>query len=109
MEDFTYKCDDCCACCMFWNPARYDPSLVDEFGICKHLDLKAKRCTIYKERPLFCRVNEWYDVVNKQNSISYEEFIRQVHMGCDILKTMEEKGYEVLLNEQTARRRSQES
>ena len=82
---------------MFWNPARYDPNLVNELGICKHLDLKEKKCLIYDHRPVFCRTNEWYYIENEKNPIEYNEFIRQVKMGCDILKKMEGESYEILL------------
>lgn len=109
MEDFTYKCENCCACCMFWNPARYDPNIVNDLGICKHLDLQNKKCLIYENRPIFCRVNEWYHIICKENYIEYDKFIRQVKMGCDILKKMEGESYEILLVSSLASQSSKES
>ena len=62
-------------------------------GVCKYFDVSTKLCTIYKERPLKCRVEEGYDVYFKD--IPYTEYLEQTYAGCvllqDKLKEKEQK------------------
>lgn len=102
--EFEYKCENCGACCRFWNPAKYDPTIVDKNGNCKYLDLNTKKCTIYDNRPIFCRIEAWYHAnedINK--NYSYEEFIRQQKIGCDILIKLKETEDEILFIRSSAK------
>ena len=108
--EFVYKCENCGACCRFWNPAHYDANIVDEHGNCIYLDLNTNKCTIYAERPMFCRVNEWYYAQPEINqNQSYEDYIFQQKIGCDILIRMKEIEDEVLSFGSLANGNSQES
>ncbi len=82
--DFQYKCQDCGECCKNWNPARFDPNIVDKNGICIYLDQKTNLCTIYETRPDFCRDDVWYELQYK-DIISLEEYLRDLTMGCRAL------------------------
>ena len=44
-------------------------------GVCKYLDESTNLCTIYDERPIFCRVDELYEK-NLSEVMSREEFYR---------------------------------
>ena len=85
--EFTYKCENCGECCKNWNPARYDKNIVDKNGVCKYLDVNTNLCTIYDTRPDFCRVDVQYEKYLK-DKINWEEYIRLIKLGCDILRGM---------------------
>jgi Fe-S-cluster containining protein len=94
--EYTYKCEDCGACCRFGNTARFDPSMVDEHGNCKNLDMETKLCKDYENRPDFCNVNKWYEVNFKDKGVSYEDYIKDQREGCDVMRKLREKENEIL-------------
>ena len=79
----SWSCiENCGACCRFDLNERdnltnkltnEDLILIDSMslkdGWCKYLDKKNKRCTIYGNRPRFCRVNEF--------STSFKEYFKK--------------------------------
>ena len=68
-----FVCTCCGACCMqlpLFGPMYQDLDRGD--GVCKYFDVSTKLCTIYKERPLKCRVEEGYDVYFKD--IPYTDY-----------------------------------
>ena len=89
--EFQYKCDGCGECCRNWNPAQHDVTLVDQNGVCKYLNEKTNLCTIYKNRPIFCRTGEYYEQIVKPSRISFEHYLHQQKMGCDILRQQAKK------------------
>ena len=85
--EFQYKCENCGACCRHWNPARYNKEIVNEKGDCIYLDINTKLCTIYNNRPDFCRVNKWYNL--HFSNIKWEHYTTQQILGCNILRKLE--------------------
>ena len=80
--DFVYKCEGCGECCKNWMPAKYDPSMVDEQGNCKYLDLNTNLCTQYDSRPDFCRIDKSYEIFYK-DKMSFEEYLCKAKIGCE--------------------------
>ena len=78
----TWSCiENCGACCRFDLTERESisevlsskdmtliKSMTSNDGWCKYLDKSNKRCTIYKSRPHFCRVNEF--------STSFKDYLK---------------------------------
>lgn len=54
-----FKCDKCGLCCKSIGGNPFYGELDRGDGICKFLD--GKLCSIYKKRPLLCRLSESYD------------------------------------------------
>lgn len=84
--EFTYKCENCGACCRFGNPGRFDPNIVNEHGDCIYLDLKTKLCTIYENRPIFCRLHEWYSITYDPELVPFDVYVILQKIGCDKLR-----------------------
>ncbi len=55
-------------------------------GSCRHLDKTTNLCTIYAERPLICRVDDFYDAY-LSTTIEREEFYRQNKDICRQLQS----------------------
>jgi Fe-S-cluster containining protein len=84
--NFDNNCEKCGAqCCKNWNPANFDSSIVDNYGNCIYLDLNTNLCTIYNERPEFCRTDEYY-YNNFTNIMSLEQYLQKQKEGCELLK-----------------------
>ena len=65
--------------------------MVDEKGNCKNLDMETKLCKDYENRPDFCNVNKWYEVMFKPQGVSYEEYIADQHKGCLEIRKLKER------------------
>lgn len=57
-------------------------------GTCKYLDKETNLCTIYNERPDFCRVDEFYEK-NFADIMTREEFYRLNKKICLQLQAYE--------------------
>ncbi|MGL4607374.1 MAG: YkgJ family cysteine cluster protein [Eubacteriaceae bacterium] len=82
-----WNCDQCGECCRNLDQSALYEDLDRGDGVC--LFLKGNRCSIYKERPLLCRVSESYEVYFK-NVISRSKYDRLNLEGCLILKQKKE-------------------
>lgn len=51
----TFPCVECGLCCQ---RVGHLPLPSDDEGVCLNYDRASKRCLIYEERPLICRVEE---------------------------------------------------
>jgi len=58
-------------------------------GVCKYLDEATNLCTIYNERPIFCRVDELYEK-NLSNKMSREDFYR---INKEVCKKFQSKNF----------------
>lgn len=56
----NFPCDKCGLCCKRVGIAADTAFLDRGDGVCKHYCDKTKLCLIYAERPLVCRVNDYY-------------------------------------------------
>lgn len=78
-----FKCDKCGECCRNLDKSPLYKHLHNGDGICRHL--KGNLCSIYKNRPLICRVDECYEVMFK-GVLSYEKYLNLNYKYCKELK-----------------------
>lgn len=79
-----FECDKCGECCRNLKGVSVYADLDRGDGTCKYL--KGNLCTIYNERPLFCRVDECYDLFFKKKYTRNEFYLLNYEI-CDKLKT----------------------
>ncbi|WP_078055520.1 YkgJ family cysteine cluster protein [Rappaport israeli] len=83
-EDFP--CNACGLCCRLVGTNPQTAFLDRGDGICQHLDVQSNLCTIYSERPLICRVKDYYKAyLTKQ--LTWQEFIK---INSDICKKLQD-------------------
>lgn len=70
-----FPCEKCGSCCRRIVEAPLARHMAKNNGACKYLNETTNLCTIYPDRPIFCRVDEFYEQYYK-NKISCEEFYR---------------------------------
>lgn len=78
-----FQCDQCGACCrhLGWSDLYQELDRGD--GVCKYLS--GNLCSIYKDRPLLCRVDESYEVFFKE-IMSRETYDKLNYEACERLK-----------------------
>ena len=59
-ERAPFPCTACGKCCRHVDLSEATAYLSRGDGICRHFDKQTKLCTIYHERPLVCRVEDYY-------------------------------------------------
>ena len=74
-----FNCEKCGCCCK--NIGKLMPKLSDEKGHCRHL--KDNLCSIYQERPLECRVDEFYNV---EMGMTKEQYYKLNKDSCELLR-----------------------
>ncbi len=80
-----FKCDKCGECCRHLDRSSIYKPLDRGDGICKYLI--GNECSIYKDRPLICRVDDSYDKFFSEQ-YSLEEYYRLNKEACKIIKKM---------------------
>lgn len=83
-----FRCDKCGECCRHLDYSPLYSSLHNGDGVCHFL--KGNLCSIYENRPIFCRIDECYQTFFK-DKLSYEEYIYLNYTYCDIFKRMRRK------------------
>lgn len=83
-----FQCDKCGECCRHLDQSALYRDLHDGDGVCRFL--QGNLCSIYKHRPLLCRVDECYKALFK-NKLTYEEYIQLNYHYCNIFKNMRRK------------------
>lgn len=78
-----FKCDQCGLCCSHLNNNSIYAKLDSGGGVCKYL--KGRLCSIYKDRPLLCRVDESYEKYFS-GKMTKKEFYALNYEGCIELK-----------------------
>ncbi|AUZ76703.1 MULTISPECIES: YkgJ family cysteine cluster protein [Aeromonas] len=81
----TFPCSACGQCCRRVNESSKTAFLDRGDGVCKHFDEQSNLCRIYSERPLVCRVEEYY-LANMSELISWDEF---VHINVEICQHLQ--------------------
>lgn len=82
-----YKCEHCGCCCRNLDKSDIYASLDRGDGVCKYL--VGNDCSIYKNRPLLCRIDESYDSMFS-SIMTREEFYILNKKACKKLQDMEE-------------------
>lgn len=82
-----FVCNQCGECCRHLDQSELYTELDRGDGVCRYL--KGNVCSIYRNRPLLCRVDECYEAFFKSR-YNYEEYKKLNYEVCNLLK--EEKG-----------------
>ncbi|MGI2024410.1 YkgJ family cysteine cluster protein [Shewanella glacialipiscicola] len=69
-----FPCNACGLCCRRVNESVETDFLDRSDGVCRHFDEQTHLCTIYDERPLVCRVEDYYQA-NLSSSVSWTVFV----------------------------------
>lgn len=78
-----FKCSQCGACCRNLDKNSDLISYHNGDGICKYLNTEKNLCSIYEERPIFCRVDEGYKFF--KNELTLEEYYQKNKEMCEVL------------------------
>jgi Fe-S-cluster containining protein len=70
-----FPCNGCGKCCRRVAAAAETAWLDRGDGTCRHFGEADHRCTIYAERPLVCRVEEYY-VQHLSSRLAWTDFVR---------------------------------
>lgn len=81
-----FECERCGQCCRRVGRTILGGDLAGSDGVCRYLDKTTNLCTIYAERPLLCRVDDFYDAY-LSTTLSREEFYRQNKDICRQLQS----------------------
>lgn len=82
-----FKCDCCGCCCRNLDKSNLYADLDRGDGTCKYLI--GNLCSIYSERPLFCRIDDCYEQFFKKD-MDLNEYYRLNEIECKKLKKLEE-------------------
>lgn len=80
-----FNCEQCGACCRNVGKTELGKQLALPNGICKYLNQKTNLCTIYKDRPIYCNVDKYYEKY-LSDKISKQEFYNMNKKECDKLQ-----------------------
>lgn len=78
-----FICNQCGECCRHLDQSEVYAELDRGDGVCRYL--KGNICSIYKTRPLLCRVDECYKIFFK-GQYNYEEYKKLNYEACNLLK-----------------------
>lgn len=70
-----FPCEKCGCCCRNIGKAEFAENMALPDGSCKYLDKKSNLCQIYESRPIFCRVDDFYEKF-LSHSMTREEFYK---------------------------------
>lgn len=76
-----FPCEQCGCCCRRVGEMFLAKSISLSDGSCKYLNKETNLCNIYDERPIYCRVDDYYDKY-LSSEMSREEFYRQNKEIC---------------------------
>ncbi|MCG3746033.1 YkgJ family cysteine cluster protein [Vibrio cincinnatiensis] len=69
-----FPCSSCGLCCRRVNQSMETAFLDRSDGVCRYFDEQTHLCTVYEQRPLVCRVEDYYKE-NLASSITWDAFI----------------------------------
>lgn len=78
-----FICNQCGECCRHLGQSAIYSELNRGDGVCRYL--RGNICSIYRERPLLCRVDECYEIYFK-NMYNYDEYNKLNYEACKLLK-----------------------
>lgn len=81
-----FPCERCGCCCKQVGRIKFAEHLALKDGSCKYLDKKSNLCKIYVDRPIFCRVDDFYDNF-LSNEMTREDFYRRNKFNCRIFQS----------------------
>lgn len=82
-----FPCDACGLCCRRVNESVETAFLDRSDGVCRHFDELTHLCTIYDDRPLVCRVEDYYQAY-LSSAVSWDAFV-DINVGiCNELQRL---------------------
>ena len=78
-----WECTQCGKCCE--NVKYIVPNFALKDGTCCHLNVETRKCNIYFERPLVCRVDERHET-NLKYFMSKDQYYTQQQIMCELVK-----------------------
>lgn len=79
-----FPCTACGKCCRNIHLNKSLSYLDKGNGVCKHLNESSNLCSIYEERPLVCRIEDYY----RQNLTSHFTWNEFVNMNIEVCKRL---------------------
>lgn len=79
-----FPCTACGKCCRQVHKSEETAFLDRGDGICRHFDIQTNLCTIYHDRPLVCRVEDYYKA-HLSEKYTWEDFVRLNLEWCERL------------------------
>ncbi|MBR1397414.1 MAG: YkgJ family cysteine cluster protein [Selenomonadaceae bacterium] len=76
-----FPCEKCGCCCRQIGKVFFAKSMALPDDSCKYLNKNTNLCTIYENRPIFCRVDDYYDKYYSKE-MSRDEFYAQNKAIC---------------------------
>lgn len=80
----TFPCSGCGKCCSRVRQSAETAWLDRGDGVCRNFDEAGKQCLIYADRPLVCRVEEYY-LQHLSAQFTWDEFVK---INLDICATL---------------------
>lgn len=80
-----FDCDKCGLCCVGLDRSEATADYHNGDGICKYLNLETMLCNIYESRPIFCRVEEYYEKYLSEQ-MDKAEYDRLNYAACAVKK-----------------------
>lgn len=78
-----WKCNACGKCCE--SVKNILPNFALENGVCRYLNIETRKCNIYFERPLVCRVDEFYEISMK-HIMTEDKYYSHQKMMCELTR-----------------------
>jgi hypothetical protein len=89
-KNLVFPCEKCGNCCRNLSNSPLYKELDTGYGICRYFDESTNECTIYENRPLICRVDEFYEK-NLKSVISKEKYYEKNKIACRKLQNKARK------------------
>ncbi|WP_037586064.1 YkgJ family cysteine cluster protein [Stenoxybacter acetivorans] len=80
-----FPCNQCGQCCRHVHFSNETIYLNRGDGVCRYFDEASNLCTIYAQRPLICRVEDYYRI-HYLKQYSWEQFIE---LNLTVCKTLQ--------------------
>ncbi|WP_372886337.1 YkgJ family cysteine cluster protein [Psychrobacter sp.] len=85
MPKTLFPCTACGQCCKNVHLSELTNYLNRSDGTCRHFDDKTNLCLIYEDRPLICRIEEYYDK-HLSHLYEWDGFVKMNLEVCEQLK-----------------------
>lgn len=85
-----FSCDCCGICCQTIGEIKELKDFDLGNGVCKFLDQETKKCSIYENRPLVCRIDGMYEAYYAK-TMTRVEFYYLNYEACNILKNQQKE------------------
>ncbi|WP_296191951.1 MULTISPECIES: YkgJ family cysteine cluster protein [unclassified Psychrobacter] len=85
MSKISFPCTSCGQCCKNVHFSELTDYLDRGDGTCRHFDDGSNLCLIYEDRPLICRIEDYYDE-HLSHLYEWDGFVKMNLEVCEQLK-----------------------